>query len=205
MIKIKNAIKMFVLTSTLLVLSSCDPFEGLFSVKKDFVVNSFENQGTVKVRIPAGDQNVKLEFINRNQIQMKLKIDGRTRYVTMTIPQNHNIPTENGTFKLEARDLNQTFDLTGVVATEVTESELMKGYESCTYQRYEQICNVINNQVTCYDRPVTVNGQQYVEYTNKNTDQQLKVKFVERTTTLALFDGAKSYSERQYQYKGNCF
>ena len=212
----KNFIQIIMLTTLTLGLSGCDPFEGLLQVKKSFTVISTEKSGTcggetgnfnceqkVNVQIPVGDQNAKLEFFGRDQVQITLKIDGRKKLITLDLPKNVNIP-QNGEFMISAGDLQQGFSIKGGSATNINDSQTFRGYEQCTYTRYEVVCNVVNNQTVCHEVPRTVYGQQRVEYFNRVTHQNINVNFIE-ASTVASFNGSRSSSQRIYSYKDYCF
>ncbi len=214
--KMKTLIQLSALAIMTLGLSSCDPFEGVLQVKKAFTVVSTERSSNcggetdssnceqkVNVRITVGDQNAKLDFVGRDQIQITMKINGRKTYIKMALPRNLNLP-ENGAFEIAARDLGQSFSAKGGTATNVSDSQPFRGYEQCTYTRYEVECNVINNQQVCHQIPRTVYGQQYVEYFNRVTNQTINVNFVD-TSVLATFNGSRSSSQKIYQIKNQCF
>ncbi len=213
----KTLIQLSVLAIMTLGLSSCDPFEGILKVKNTFTVVSTEKQSNcgydgntygceqkVNVRIPVGDQNAKLDFVGRDQIQITTNINGRKTYINMALPRNLNVP-ENGAFEISARDLGQSFSAKGGSATNVSDSQPYRGYEQCSYTRYEVECNVINNQQVCHEVPRTVYGQQYVEYFNRVTTKNLNVNFVDTTTLLATFNGSRSSSQKIYQMHNQCF
>ncbi len=212
----KILIQILALSILTLGLTSCDPFEGLLQVKKAFTVISTEKSGScggeagdfnceqkVNVQIPVGDQNAKMEFFGRDQVQITLKINGRQKLITIDLPKNVNIP-QNGEFMISAAELQQGFSIKGGSATNVSDSQPFRGYEQCTYTRYEVVCNVVNNQTVCHEVPRTVYGQQRVEYFNRVTHQNINVNFIE-TSAVASFNGSRSSSQRIYTYKDYCF
>ena len=207
--------KILLCTSFTLALTGCDPFEGLLSVKKAFTVISIEkNAGCngetgydceqkVNVSVPAGDQNAKLDFVGKNQLQISLKINGKKKTLNIDIPKN-NIPSENGEFIISAADLGQAFSAKGGIATNRTDSQMFHGFESCTYTRYETVCTVVNNQTVCHEIPRQVQGQQYVEYFNRTTQQNINVNFL-NTELLATFNGQRNFTDRIYTFKDRCY
>ena len=212
----KILIQLLSLSSVVLTLTACDPFEGLLSVKKTFnvvskVKNSNCNNGDygqpceqkINVQLTAGDQNAKLEFIGRDQVRVIVKVNGRKTYIDMDLPRNTNIP-QNGNFTISARELGQTFSVQGGSATNTTDSGRYSGHQQCQYTRYDVVCHIVNNQQVCKQVPHTVYGQQFVEYFDRSTNQNINVNFVD-TTLLATFNGAKNSSQRIYTQKGQCF
>ncbi len=197
----------------LLLLASCDPFEGVISVKQSITVKSTESSPgcspdsswecdqIVNVTIPVGDHGGKMEFVGRDQIQLKLKINGKKKQLNLVLAKKLNIPS-NGTFVISAADMAQDFGVQGDSTTSTRDSELRSGYEGCTYQRPETVCTPQG----CYTEWRTVHGQQYVEYFDRRTDQQINVNFVSaQNSLLATYGGQRSSNERIYRYKAQCF
>lgn len=209
--------KRLFIISSLLFLTACDPFEGIISVKQAMSVKSTEKSPwcspddpmacdqIVNVAVPVGDYGAKLEFVSRDQIQINLKINGKKKQLNLDLPKKLNVPN-NGTFEISAADLGQNFSAQGGAATNITDSEIRTGYESCTYQRRETVCYPVNNQVVCREELRTVYGQQYVEYFDRRTDQRINMNFIDsQNALLADFNGQRSSTERIYRYKAQCF
>lgn len=209
--------KLLVLVS-LFGLTACDPFEGLLSVKQPMVVKSTEKQPgcspdnsfgcdqIVNVTIPVGDYTAKLEFNSKTEIQIQIKINGKKKTLTLDLPKKLNIP-DNGPFSVSAQDLGQDFGAQGNTQTAVSDSQTYRGWDHCTYQRPEQVCYPVpNGGVSCHTEWRTVNGQQQVEYFDRNTKQDLAVNFVNaQNALLSGFGGNRTSSERIYTYRGQCF
>ncbi len=207
-------IKKLFIISNLLLLAACDPFEGVISVKQQMIVKSSENSAgcnpgdgswcdkIVNVTIPVGDHSAKLDFASRNQIQLKLKINGKKMQINLDLPKKLNVP-DNGNWEITATDLGQDFGALGNSVTQVTESGTYRGYESCNYQRSEVVCTPRG----CYSEWRTVYGQQQVEYFERRTNQQIEVNFVKETQSaiLAEFKGQKASVEKIYRYRGQCY
>lgn len=212
----KQLIQILALSTLTFGLTACDPFEGLLQVKKAFTVISTEKTGScggeagdfnceqkVNVQIPVGDQNAKLDFLGRDQVQITLKVDGRKKQITMDLPKNANIP-QNDEFMITAADLQQGFSIKGGSATNTSDSQTYREFEQCTYTRYETVCNIVNNQQICHQVPRTVYGQQRVEYFIRSTNQNINVNFIEKAA-VASFNGSRSSSQKIYTRKDYCF
>lgn len=209
--------KKFLIGLSMLGLTACDPFEGLLQVQHDFVIKSTETQPgcgydgntfgcdqIVNVAVPVGGHSSKLEFVGKDQIQITMKINGKKKYVKMFLPKKLDIPSQNGSFAISSADLGQDFSADGGIATNVTDSEPYRGNESCSYTRHEQVCQIVNNQYVCHDEIRTIYGQQYVEYFNRSTVQNINVNFV-KNIVLSTFNGSRSSSEKIYTFKGQCY
>lgn len=210
-------LKRLFIIANLLILSACDPFEGIISVKQQFIVKSSEKSSgcngdqnfgcdqIVNVTVPVGDVSAKLEFPSKTQIQIDLKINGKKKQLNLELPKKLNVP-DSGDFAITAKDLGQDFGAQGKSDKLVTDSELQKGYQQCTYQRPETVCYIVNNSQVCRIEYRTVYGQQYVEYFDRNTNQKLNVDFVSaQNSVLASFNGERNSSERIYRYQAQCF
>ena len=205
-------IKKLFIVSSLLLLAACDPFEGVISVNQQMTVKSSEktpgcNPGDdpwcdqiVNVTIPAGDHNAKLDFVSRNQIQLNLKINGKKKQLNLDLPKKLNVP-DNGPWEITSADLGQDFGAAGNTATQVTDSDTYRGWESCTYQRSEVVCTPQG----CHTEYRTVYGQQQVEYFERRTNQQIAVNFVKQAAILAEFKGQRNFAEKIYRYRGQCY
>jgi hypothetical protein len=196
----KKIFQFLILTFFTALTTGCDPFEGTLDVKKIFtVVDNFDS----KFEIPAGSQAAKLDFLSRDRVRIKLKINGTDKKITMSLPKNLNLP-ENGNFSIQASELNQNFSIQGSIDTQRSDSGAFRGYEQCQYQRRETVCTVVNNQYVCHDEYRTAYGQQRVEYFTRNTEQKINVQF-NSDVTLAVFNGNKSQTEKIYTFKDYCF
>ena len=207
-------IKKLFIVSSLLLLAACDPFEGVILVKQPMTVKSSEktpgcspddpwscNQ-IVNVAVPVGDHSAKLDFVSRDQIQLNLKINGKKMQLNLDLPKKLNVP-DNGNWEITSGDLGQDFGAQGNSATQVTDSDTYRGWESCTYQRSEVVCGPQG----CHTEYRTVYGQQQVEYFERRTNQQIAVNFVKpaQSAILAEFTGQRNFAEKIYRYRGQCY
>lgn len=187
--------------STVLFLTGCDPFEGLLNVNTPLVV-----KGDKAVTIPAGQYNAKLEMPSKKEIQIKMKIADKDTKIKIKTASELNIP-DNGDFLIPAATLGQDFHAAGHSDSVVTTGPVNTGYQSCQYQRRETRCfSNPHGQVVCQDYWVTVYGQQFVEYQDRQTDKKIRVGFYRDSSAyLATFEGQKSYTERMVRYQGQCY
>ena len=194
-------LKKVLIGASLLLLTACDPFEGLLSVKYAFQV-----KGKNAAVVPAGDYNAKFEFDGRKTIKLSMNVNGKKQKIQMDLPQKLNIPS-NGNFTVAPQELGQDFGAQGTTETVAHDSGVQTGYESCTYQRPEQVCHPVQNAgYVCHIEYRTVYGRRYVEFFDRITDENLNVNFVHSNgAQLANFTGKRSSSERFYRDQGQCF
>lgn len=190
--------KLFIVLN-LLILSACDPFEGVILVKQQMVVKSNMMEDVI---VPVGDYGAQLEFISRDQIRLNLKINGKKKELNLYLPKKLNLP-DNGAFTVSSKDLGQNFAAQGKSRTVATDSQVQRGWEQCTYQRSEVVCYPQG----CYNEWRTVYGQQQVEYFDRISNQKISVNFVneQNASLLSNFSGERNLSERIYTYKGMCY
>lgn len=204
--------RLVILLGFCLALVSCDPFEGLLKVNKNFTAISTETKNgcngetgwdceqKVNVAVPVGEHQGKIEFINRDFLRITLKLDGRNKVINIPLSKGIDIPSDNGTFSWQSWQIGQSFSIRGELKTTKTDSDVFRGYETCSYTRDEYVCDSRG----CYWTPVTRYGQQYVEYFNRQTLQNISAEFHE-VFPLAHFSGQRSFNQKNYLYKGQCF
>lgn len=197
--------KILLAAASLLLLTACDPFEGVLSVKQPMSVQHWDGKNYVQVALPVGDLNAKVEFASKTQINIKTKINGKKTTLKLVTAKKLSLP-ENGPINIPAADLAQNFSAVGKSETVVTDGGIHQGYEHCTYQRREVRCYTDNKGNTiCRDYWVTVDGRQFVEYQLRNTDKNFAIDFVRENNVLASLTGHKAYSEKLIRYQGQCF
>lgn len=208
--------KIMIASSLLVLFSGCDPFEGVLSVKQNFTVKSTEKQPgcnpdnsfgcdqVVDVKIPVGAVSAKFEFPSKTQIVIQTKINGKKKTLTLDLPKKLNIP-DNGEFSISAQDLGQAFGAGGVAQTKVEDGPLRRENESCSYQRREYVCYIVNGQNVCREEVRTVWGYRQVEFQDRRTDQNMAVNFGQGANIFATFNGQRAFTEKIYRYQGQCF
>lgn len=194
--------KKLLLLGSLLALTSCDPFEGVLSVKYPFQIKTKDKTMT----LAAADYSAKLKMDGKKQIELSVKSNGKTHKIEIDLPKKLKLP-DNGSFAVTAADLGQEFSADGATQTTVRDSELRSGYEQCSYQRREHVCYPTNNGgVICRDEYRTVYGRQFVEYFDRTTWQNLNVNFIHANgAVLSNFNGQKTSTERFYRHQGQCY
>lgn len=214
----KNLFKTALVFAGLMTLVGCDPFQGILKVTKKFDMISTEKtsgcngetgwdcEKKVTVAIPVGSFDGKIDFVTRDQLKITLQINGRKQTVNIPLSSGIQQPPDNGTFHWSANQIGQSFSVQGIMQTTQTDSQVYSGYERCSYTRNEYLCeNDGHGGQVCHWVPVTHYGQQYVEYFNRNTHQNLSTDFVDQSTVLAQFSGARDFNEKIYLRKGQCF
>lgn len=210
-------LKIVIIFISFLTLASCDPFQGLLKVQKNFHIISTEKTSgcngetgwdcdkKVSISIPAGSFESKIDFVNRDQLKITVKVDGVKKIINIPLSYGMQPPPNNGSFHWSPDQIGQSFSVQGTVQTTQSDSKTYRGYEQCSYTRNEYRCenNGHGGQV-CNWVPVNYYGQQYVEYFNRVTHQSLQTNFTDISDSYAQFQGDRNFTEKIYLQKGAC-
>lgn len=192
---------------------SCVNLEGRLNVNQVMPAEKkggFLNLQRKTIQIQPGNYQANLKVNNSKSFTLKLKTD-KEGEADILIPiksdKDFSIP-RNGNVIIRGSEIAQPFDLSGVIETNITESEQTKTTESCTFQRSENHCDKIcspgevlnprnpnNNRdsheprdvrpptihcdIVCRDVLVTFNGSRYIEYHNRYTHRDLKADLLD--------------------------
>ena len=158
--------------ASLIVLSmmavSCINLEGNLSVNQSMSVRTkggFLNLKNKTIKLEAGNYRADLKVKSEKNFMLKVSSD---RYDELNIPikakKDFSIP-DNGPITISGSDINQPFDLAGNVATNVSNSDIIKANESCTYERTERrcekICTPIRNEGPVRGQEPGRNGERH--------------------------------------------
>lgn len=180
----------------LLLVSGCEDLSGLLKVSEKFTVLV---KGKAK-DIAVGTHSTKLDF-EREKITATIDVDGRNIKVVILLPQSVSLP-ENGPFEINSKQSGQPFDIKGTVQTEITQSELKDGRESCQYYSYEPVCD----QNGCSVQNVPKSGWRDIEYFEETTDKQLQFNTLSRSSSIqSNFAGASNTAVKRVTFEGQCF
>lgn len=194
-------------------LVSCKEISGTLTVHEKFnaVVNKkcgwnpFAScDPNKKVQIPVGNFNSTVDFTSKTEIKIEIKANAYKESIILKRPKNFDFP-QNGNFQLSGEQVNQSFDVSGHMATQVWDSQLIRDNESCTYYVPEYVCYPDSSgQAGCSYQNRTVWGYRYVEYFNRNTTRELNADLVENQKTVARFNGSRTDAEKIYRYTSIC-
>lgn len=185
--------KKLLMGAAVLFMFGCEDLTGTLNVNQSFKVNA---KGASVIE--SGSYKTSLDF-KKNKIVAVVEVADSKVKMNLNVPENTVVPA-NGSFELSASESGQPFDVAGVVQTTVTKSEPQRGFESCTYQDYDTVCD----QFGCHQIVVSRPGQQYTEYYVKTTKKNMSFDVVEKQSTKAHFKGASTTSERVIIYQDMC-
>jgi hypothetical protein len=189
--------KIFLVAISLVFLAGCEDMTGELKVATKF---SAYVRNKLK-EIPPGNHETTLN-IKKEKITATIKVNEDKLAVVLTLPGQMSLP-ENGPFTLTSSESGQPFDTTGHVQTNVSNTELKTGRESCQYYADEPVCN----QYGCSIQQVIKNGWREIEYFDEITDQKIQfyTSDVQSGRTQSRFEGAQTTKKQKVTFEGRCY
>lgn len=179
----------------------CERIEGQLNVTKDVKLqNSRGNSRTIRV----GTYSADIKANTKKKITLRLNNESDEKY-EFNIP-NGSIPT-NGSFSYKAAVVGQPVDLSGTVKTDVTETGIKQGTESCQYQQPVQVCHPLpNGGMTCSTHMETRFGTRWIQYFDRTTDKDviLSIAVANTNEEAAQFNGNAKWTERVVTSATSC-
>ncbi len=145
--------KLFSLSLLTLVLASCDALEGKLQVSEELTViakkNGLFQKGTREVKVPVALYDAKLNPTSKKNIDLEIKVDGKTAKIPFAIPQGTVLPETEGRVEIPAATNGQAYDLTADVSTKSGTGQYSQN-ESCVLRyRMERRCDHIPSRRHC--------------------------------------------------------
>jgi hypothetical protein len=173
--------------------AGCERIEGQLNVSKDVKLqNTRGNTRTIRV----GTYSADIKANTKKKITLRLNNESDEKY-EFNIPKG-SIPT-NGSFAYKSAVVGQPVDLSGTVATRVTDSGMRQGTESCQYQVPVQTCfPTPNGGMSCSTHMETRFGSRWIQYFDRTTDKDvaLSIAVVNTSEEAAQFTGHATWVER---------
>lgn len=171
----------------------CERIEGQLNVSKDVrLENTRGNSRTIRV----GTYSADIKANTKKKITLRLNNDRDEKY-EFNIP-NGSIPT-NGSFSYKSAVVGQPVDLSGTVATDVSDSPVRQTTETCQYQQPVQSCFPLpNGGMSCSTQMETRFGTRWIRYFDRTTDKDivLSIAPVNTNEEAAQFTGHARWEER---------
>lgn len=181
--------------------AGCERIEGQLNVTKEVKLeNSRGNSRTIRV----GSYSADIKANTKKKITLRLNNESDEKY-EFNIPDG-SIPT-NGTFSYKSAVVGQPVDLTGTVATNVTETGVGQTTESCQYQFPVQSCWPLpNGGMSCSTHMETRFGTRWIQYFDRTTDKDvyLSIAAANDSVEAAQFSGHATTVERVVMNASQC-
>lgn len=178
----------------------CEKIEGQLNITKDLKLKN--NKGDTHL-LRVGTYSADLKANTSKKITLRLNNDSDEKFV---FNHNGNIP-DNGAFMISSSTSGQPVDLSGTVATSVTNTNVRQTTESCTYQEAVQVCYPVpQGGVNCSVQYRTVYGTRWISYYDRQISKNvaLSVKAANSAEESADFHGDIAWSERVVTSQSSC-
>lgn len=192
--------------------ASCVSLNGQLDVKQTMSAkkkSGFLNLKTKEIQIQPDLYMAELK-INSDR-SFTLKLDGHDRIlIPIKSEKGLNVPS-NGRVFISHTDINQPFDISGMISTDVSESDHQRAIEECTYTVTENHCQKIcesekSCHIDCKDVPVELHGHREVEFHYETIHRDLAMDLLkqEKGEVLASFHGTDTETSRISDYQSVC-
>ena len=125
---------------------SCVNLEGNLTVNQQMSVRTkggFLNLKNKTIQIAAGNYRADLKVKGEKNFMLKVSSDKKDEInIPIKSKSDFSIP-DNGPIAISGNDINQPFDLAGNVTTNISNSDIVKTNEGCTYERTERRCEKV--------------------------------------------------------------
>lgn len=160
-----------------------------------------------ELKLQPGQWDITITRESDRQVVFEVKdARNRTHKIVLKTPRETSLPERSGEFSLPGAQSGQPFDVQGVVDTVVTDSDLMRDNERCSYQRPYTVCGPDGRgRHHCWTEWRTVWGYRYVEFINRTTTQSLAGQITATGAVAGDFGGHRTDVERIYRYAEQCF
>ena len=157
---------------TVVLFVGCERIDGQLNVSKDINLKNTKGN-TIKIRV--GTYTADINANTDKRITFRLN-NARDEKYDFNIP-NGTLPT-NGSFTYKSADVGQPVDLSGTVATVVTESGSKETTEACQYQEQVNVCYPKpNGGQECRTEMQTRFGTRWIQYFDKIIDKDVTISF----------------------------
>lgn len=192
--------------------ASCVTLEGRLDVKQAMSAKKkagFLNLKTKEIRIEPDLYEAKLK-VNSDK-SFTLKLEGRENIlIPLRSEKDLNVP-KNGRVFISHADINQPFDVSGFISTDVSETERQRAIEDCSVTVTENHCKKIcenehSCKVECKDEQVQLKGHHLVEFHYQTIHRDLSMDLLkqEKAEVLASFHGTDTETFRVTDFEGRC-
>lgn len=151
-----------------ILFAGCEKIEGQLNVTNDLKIKT--TKGVLRT-LRVGTYSADIKANTKKKITLRLNNDADEKY-EFNIPDG-SIPS-NGSFSYNSATVGQPVDLTGTVATAVTESPRRQTTESCQYTEAVQVCYPTpQGGMSCSIQQQTRYGTRWITYFDRRTEKDV--------------------------------
>lgn len=176
-----------------ILFAGCEKIEGQLNVSNDVKIKT--TKGVMRT-VRAGTYTADIKANTKKKITLRLNNDADEKY-EFNIPDG-SIPS-NGAFSYNSATVGQPVDLSGTVATVVTESPRRQTTESCQYTEPVQVCYPVpNGGVSCTIQQQTRFGTRWITYYDRRTEKDVSLSIAAAGSGVesAQFQGDVVWNDR---------
>lgn len=192
--------------------ASCVTLEGRLDVRQEMAAkkkSGFLNLKTKEIRIQPDLYQAQLK-VNSDK-SFTLKLEGREKIlIPLKSEKDLNIP-RNGRVFISHSEINQPFDVSGFITTDITNSERQSAIEECSVTVTENHCKKIcesehSCKIECKDEQVQLKGHHHVEFHYQTIHRDLAMELLkqDKGEVLASFHGTDTETSRITDFEGRC-
>jgi hypothetical protein len=217
---------LILLASLTLLATSCVSLDGNLLVTEKMTLKKkggFLNLGRKNVDIEANQYDAHVTALGKNNFALILNRGQERISIPIVAKTEIKIPTFDGEFKLNHADIDQPYDLKGLIHTDVTYSPTQEAIESCSWNTTETRCQIECTDVVtkdekgvehkekkcekvCQDFTIIHNGRHEVIFHYTTTHRDLGFEFLKADTaqSVAHFQGQSNETVRNVEREGIC-
>jgi hypothetical protein len=176
------------------LLAGCEKIEGQLNISKD--VKLFNSDRVARI-LRVGTYSADIKANTSKKITLRLNNDSDEKYI-FNLPEGSKIPA-NGNFSFKAKEVGQPVDLSGSVATIISESDRMQSWRSCTFTERYNVCRPgPGGRPVCSTHTRIIQGQKLVTYFDRSTDKDVNLSISAEGSSeeVAQFQGDISWTDR---------
>jgi hypothetical protein len=217
---------LLVLLSLSLITTSCVTIDGNLLVTEKMTLKKkggFLNLGRKNVDIEANQYHAHLTPLGKDNFTLILQRGDERISIPLKSKTELKVPSYDGEFKISHNDIDQPYDLKGLLHTDVRISDSQEAIESCTWDTTETRCHVEckdemvkddkgvehkenHCQKLCENFTITHNGRHEVEFHYSTTTRDLAFSFLkaDSSSEVAHFQGQDVETNKIIERQGIC-
>jgi len=183
------------LVSVLLLSVSCVEINGSLQVREAMNVkkkSGFLNLKTKTVKLDPGSYRAELKIKSSKSINLELK-GGSVGEIDVALKSDSNLQIpSNGQFYIEGRKIEQPFNISGTIRTDISHYGYNNELVRCEFSRVERHCEKVCDKETqkcesvCKDVTVTFQGLKDVAYHYTQTVRNASLEFMPENSTAVV-------------------
>lgn len=174
------------LIGVLLLSASCVELNGSLQVQEAFKVkkkSGFLNLKTKTIELAPGSYQAELTAKSSKNLKLELR-GGLIGKIDIPIKSDSSLQIpDDGPFHIEGKKIEQPFNISGVINTEVSHYGHTDTIERCQRERREKRCEKVCDKetnkcdVVCREVIITIDGWKDVSYHYKSVERDAKLEF----------------------------